>query len=288
MDASIVVMTHNRETVLEKTVNAMLAQEFNGQFEVIVVNDGSTDGTKQMLEKFEKNSKLKVINQERSLPCRARNNGIKKTAYEITVIMDDDCIPRSDWLQRIVNGFSDETIGMVSSYSVHGGTSTAFRTEVLKKIGGFDEEYGYYREDTDLVFRIQKQGFKTRLVKAPFRHEHKMEKPKGLYGLAQYGLERAVYHVNDVLLFKKHPLLAKEFLDVKLGFFVNPKKDFAAATNKWWSGGKMKLASPRGIVFLENKSPLHLAVIFAGAVSWVFLVKFFRLFGSVKFRKLLI
>src|SRR3989344_313888 len=288
MNASIVVMTHNRKRVLEKTIDAMLQLDYSGKYEIIVVNDGSTDGTAEMLQKYSKNQKVVVINQPRSLPCKARNNGIKKVKYEVTVIMDDDCIPRKDWLERLMQGFEEKDVGVVSSYSVHGGTSTAFITDALRKVGGFDEEYGYYREDTDLVFRVQELGYKVKLVKAPFRHEHKMEKPRGIAGLIKYGLERAAYHMNDALLYRKHPKLAAEFLDVKLGFLVNPKRDFRAATNQWWSGGKMKLASPRGIVFMENKSPLHALFIFLGAFAWVALVKFYRLVGSIRFGKLLV
>src|SRR3989338_108596 len=93
--ASIVVMTHNRKQVLEKTLDAMLQLEYPGKYEVIVVNDGSTDGTKEMLrDKFSKSGKITIISQQRSLPCRARNNGIGKAKYEVVVIMDDDCIPR--------------------------------------------------------------------------------------------------------------------------------------------------------------------------------------------------
>ena len=288
MNASIVVMTHNRKQVLEKTIDAMVQLEYSGKYEIIVVNDGSTDGTAEMLQKYSKNQKVVVINQPRSLPCKARNNGIKKVKYEVTVIMDDDCIPRKDWLERLMQGFEEKDVGVVSSYSVHGGTSTAFITDALRKVGGFDEEYGYYREDTDLVFRVQELGYRVRLVKAPFRHEHRMEKPRGFIGLIKYGLERAAYHMNDALLYKKHPKLAAEFLDVKLGFLVNPRRDFQAATNQWWNGGKMKLASPRGIVFMENKSPLHILLIFLGAFAWVALVKFYRLVGSIRFGKLLV
>lgn len=289
MNASIVVMTHNRKAVLEKTIDAMLQLEYAGKYEVIVVNDGSSDGTSEMLQgKYSKNNKILIINQPRSLPCKARNSGIKRAKYEVVVIMDDDCIPRKDWLSRLIAGFGEKGVGIVSSYSIHGGTSTAFLADALRKVGGFDEEYGYYREDTDLVFRVQELGYKVKLVKAPFRHEHKMEKPRGFMGLVKYGLERAGYHMNDVLLYKKHPKLGAEFLDVKFGFLVNPKRDFQAATNQWWSGGKMKLASPRGIVFLENSTPLHTFLIFFGAFAWVALVKFYRLMGSIRFGKLLV
>ncbi|MBI2598113.1 MAG: glycosyltransferase family 2 protein [Candidatus Diapherotrites archaeon] len=288
-NASIVVMTHNRKTILEKTLKAMLAQKFSGKFEIIVVNDGSSDGTKEMLEKkFGKEKKIAIINQKRSLPCKARNNGIKIAKHEFVAIMDDDCIPEKNWLQPLIAGFSSEKIGVVSSYDLFGGTSTAYRKKILDQVGGFDEEYGYYREDTDLVLRVKEKGFESRLVKADFLHEHKIESPKGVFGVAKYALERAKYHQNDVLLYKKHPKTSIDFLKIKFGFLVDPQKDFAAATNTWWKGGKLELSSPRGIVFIKNTGIFSMPLIIICGIAWVFLVKFFRLRASLKFGKFLV
>ena len=145
-----------------------------------------------------------------------------------------------------------------------------------------------YREDTDLVFRVKEAGYESKFVNAKFIHEHKMDAPKGIMGLIKYGLERASYHKNDVLLYKKHPKSAKEFLGIKFGFLVDPTKDFSAATGTWSGKKKASLSSPRGIVFLENKSIIHALVILVGGISWVFVVKFYRLLASIKFGKFLI
>ncbi len=101
-------------------------------------------------------------------------------------------------------------------------------------------------------------------------------------------LQRVNYHKNDVLLYKKHPKLATEFLDVKYGFLVNPMKDFQVATNTWYKGGKLQAGSPRGMVFVRGTTPLHKLVIILLGISYVLLVKFYRLMGSIKFGKLLI
>lgn len=293
--ASVVVMTYNRSAVLEKTLRAMLALDYPAKYEIIVVNDGSTDGTREMLaERFGKEGKISVINQKRSFPCRARNNGIKKAGFKFVVIMDDDCIPAGSWLRNLMQGFFEagtlnQKIGVVSSFHEFGGTSTAFRKGALEGVGGYDEEYRYYREDTDLVFRVLDAGYENRVVKnARFRHEHRMEKPRGFSGWMRYGLERCTYHMNDVLLYKKNPARAKKFLDVRLGFMVNPRRDFEAATGTWYDGGKIELSSPRGIVFMRNSTPLHALAIVAVACGYVACVKAFRLYASLKFGKLLI
>ncbi len=132
-------------------------------------------------------------------------------------------------------------------------------------------------------------GWNYKIVKADYVHDHKEIAPKGKKQWLKYILKRLHYHENDVLLYKKHPKLAGKFLNVKLGFIVSPKSDFNVVINKWQgSSKKLKLCSPRGLVLIENKSPLHaLAIIFCG-ILYVFAIKFFRLVGSIKFRKVLL
>lgn len=285
---SIVTMTYNRAAVLEKTLKAMLELDYPNDYEVIVVNDGSTDNTGEVLRKFK--GRIRVIHQERKGPCAARNAGIRAARYPIIVNMDDDCVPAKDWLRDLIRGFDSPEVGVVSAFDIYGGTSTAFRKEALDKVGLYDEEYFYYREDTDLVFRILDAGYRAKKVEA--RYEHLHEFPEGFSGKVKYAVERLKYHVNDVLLYKKNPGRAREFLDVRFGFLVNPLKDFRVVTGLWHRGritlSSIRLSSPRGIVFLENKSLLHALVILVVAVGYVTALKLARLYGSVKYRKFLI
>jgi cellulose synthase/poly-beta-1,6-N-acetylglucosamine synthase-like glycosyltransferase len=289
--ASIVIPAYNNAKVLRRVLKAMLELDYPNDFEVIVVNDGSTDGTKEMLEReFGREKKIRAINFGKNQGvCRARNAGIAKAKYEIIVNMDHDCIPAKDWLSSMVSGFDSEKVGVVSAFGDFGGTSTAFRANLLRKVGGYDEEYRYYREDTDLTFKIMELGYEYRQVRADYVHDHEMAKPRGLGTMARLLLQRLKYHMNDVLLYKKHPKLAAQFLDVRLGFIVNPAKDFRAATNLWpGSSSKMKLCSPRGIIVIENKSVFHAALIIILGICYVIAVKAFRLAGSIKYGKLLI
>jgi len=280
---SIVVATYNNADTLRKTLRGLLRIEYP-RYEVIVVNDGSTDHTRQVMREFSK--QVIGITISHAGVCKARNTGIKRSTGEIVVNMDHDCIPERTWLKKLVKGFDSYRVGVVSSYGYYGGTSTAFRRDLLHKVGGYDLEYGYYREDTDLSFKIMDLGYDFRLVEARYDHDHEMVKPRGISGAISYVFQRWRYHMNDVLLFKKHPRLARDFLDVKAGFLVNPITDFKAATGMW--EGRYALSSPRGITFLENRSPLHGMLIFLTGLIYVMGVKGFRLRGSLKFGKLLL
>jgi hypothetical protein len=203
--------------------------------------------------------------------------------------MDHDCIPSKTWLRDLIRGFEDDKVGVVSSFGSYGGTSTAFRKELLQKAGGYDERYFYYREDTDLTFGIMDLGFEYKIVNADYVHDHKEVAPKGKKAMVKYVLKRLRYHENDALLFKKHPRLATPFLHVKFGFMVDPRQDFRVVVNKWeGSDQNLKLGSPRGIVILENKSALHALGIILLGIAYVFAIKFYRLIGSIRFGKLLI
>lgn len=289
--ASIVVATYRNPVGLEKTVRGLLELDYPSDFEIIVVNDGSPDNTKQVLDSnFSKNPKVKIIHFEKNQGvCQARNAGIRAARFPIVVNMDHDCIPAKCWLQKMVSGFDSSLVGVVSAYGGYGGTSTAFRKELLDKVGGYDEEYRYYREDTDLAFKVMDLGFEFKAVKADYVHGHEEVKPRGFAEFLRHVWKRLNYHQNDVLLWKKHstPVCA-EFLHVKFGFLVDPRTDFAVATGLWQKNEKFSLSSPRGITFLENKSPFHSVVIVMGGIAYVLAVKIFRLIGSVRFGKVLL
>ncbi len=290
-NASIIVATHNRPEALLRTVKGILSVNYPSKFEVIVINDGSTGNTREMLEKeFGKNKKVSLIHFAKNRGvCKARNAGIKKAKYPIVVNMDHDCVPAKNWLRNLVKPFADPKVGVSSSYGGFGGTSTAFRKKLLEKVGGYDEDYFYYREDTDLAFKILELGFKFEHVKADYFHDHLETKPRGFVALLKYVFQRLKYHQNDVLLYKKHPnKLTQEFLDIKFGFLVNPAADFGLATGRWKGSGGFEASSPRGIKFIENKSPIHFLLIILAGLGYLFALKLSRLYASLKFGKLLI
>ncbi len=290
--ASVVIPAFNNRDGLRNVLKGMLALDYPGEYEVIVVDDGSGDGTPEMLDReFAGNPKIKAIHLPRSGVCKARNAGIRASKGEIVVNMDHDCVPERDWLKRMAEGFAESPrVGVVTGYGGYGGTSTGYRRELLEKVGGYDEDYFYYREDTDLTFKVLELGYTLKQVDAPYRHDHKVEQPKSFLDAFGYGLKRIGWHRNDVLLWKKHPnKRCAEFLHVKFGFLVDPRYDFSVATGTWHAGGgTFGLSSPRGIVFLENKSPLHALIIALMGLLYVVAVKIVRLHGSLTFRRLLL
>ena len=85
-------------------------------------------------------------------------------------------------------------------------------------------------------------------------------------------------HMNDVLLFKKHPKETAEMLDIKLGFIRNPVKDFQVATGLWAGKKNFSASSPQGVYFVRNKTPLHTILIILLGIFYVFAVAHRQLF----------
>ncbi len=84
---SVVIPTYNREEFISETISSVLEQTYK-DFEIIVVDDGSTDNTKQKLEKF--GSKIKLIEQKNSERAIARNNGVKNSSGKYIAFLDSD------------------------------------------------------------------------------------------------------------------------------------------------------------------------------------------------------
>ncbi len=283
---SIVVPIYNYGKYIEKNIESFLNQDYP-EFEVIAVNDGSSDDTLFVLRKF--GNKIRLINHEKNMGFSfANNDAIKAAKYPCIAFITQDCAAKKSWLKNLMEGVSPdaEVITGVSGYQY---TSTVCKKTALIKAGMFDESYGRsgYRTDTDLLFKLKDIGCTfTAAKKLDYEHIH--EDPGNFFRKAKYLISRVKNHMWDPLLYKKNPKRAKEMLDIRLGFLRNPALDFKTATGLWHEGGKLELSSPQGIRIIENKTPIHTVIIIIFGIVYVFAVKLARLYGSIKFGKLLI
>ena len=87
---SIIIPTYNRENLLPKAIDSLLAQTYR-HFEIIIVDDGSTDNTRASLKKYH-NDRIRYVYQENRGPAVARNRGIEEAQYSFLAFLDSD-----DW-----------------------------------------------------------------------------------------------------------------------------------------------------------------------------------------------
>ena len=97
-EVSVVVPTHNRLPVLTEVLSALVRQEGAPPFEVVVVDDGSTDGTAEWLRSRSFDLSLRVFTQENRGPAAARNTGVAVSAGRWVAFLGDDTVPAVGWL----------------------------------------------------------------------------------------------------------------------------------------------------------------------------------------------
>ncbi len=228
---SIVIPTYNRIDFITRTLESIEGLDYPvSDFEVIIIDDGSTDGTMEYMEKYAKTTRLnfRYISQKNSGPATARNAGLKNAKGKFVAYTDSDCIVDKNWLRELLKGFTSDDIagvggsargvgddifsryfaqtGMYSTRVIDGTVAylltlnACYRKDVLQKFGGFNKEFKQPGgEDPDLSFRIRKKGFLLGYnPKAIVYHHHKASTASFLRTFRNYGKGQA-------LLVKLHP-----------------------------------------------------------------------------------
>ena len=119
---SVVTPTFNRKDELVHLFNSMKKQTLDPKFfEMIISDDGSTDGTEKYVKSLEKKFKfnLSYVSQKNLGPGFARNNGVKNSKGELIVFIDSDCEADSNWLEIIFNAYKN------SEFDAFGGPDEA-------------------------------------------------------------------------------------------------------------------------------------------------------------------
>ena len=102
---SIVIAVRNEADYIEKCIESLFKQEFDGEYEVIVVDGMSDDGTYETLEKLQKKYKFILLRNEKKNAAAGRNIGIDAAKGNIIAFIDGDAIAAKNWLYNIKNAF---------------------------------------------------------------------------------------------------------------------------------------------------------------------------------------
>lgn len=109
MKVSVVLATYNRLDTLKEVLQALFKQDFpKDQYEILVSDDGSSDGTREYLQEIAEEAPVEFRYRlgDHGGPAQARNWGIQKAQGEIVTFTDDDCIAPPDWLSSIMDAFN--------------------------------------------------------------------------------------------------------------------------------------------------------------------------------------
>jgi hypothetical protein len=204
---SVVINTDNRLAYLKRTLEGLKYSTYR-DFEVCVVAGPTPDGTREFLETIR--DQVKVAHCPERVLSMSRNIGIAMAAGDVVCFIDDDAVPEPEWLEQLAPAFTDPRVGGAGGfvYDHTGvsfqaryvttnrlgyatnwdgpaphlnfpfsqeiphllGTNCAFRRSALLKIGGFDEEYEYFLDETDVCCRIIDAGFTIEQVEGAYVH----------------------------------------------------------------------------------------------------------------------
>lgn len=111
---SVLVPSFNEQGTIANTIKAIFSSGYDFT-EVIVLNDGSTDRTKEIVEKLmKKYGKLKLLNKKNSGKADSLNQGIKIAKGELVAVVDADSYPAEDSFRKLVGYFNDKEVGAVT------------------------------------------------------------------------------------------------------------------------------------------------------------------------------
>jgi glycogen(starch) synthase len=191
---SLIINTLDRAVELERTLLSLRQLRYPA-FEVVVVHGPCRDHTLDVLARFAPAIRVGAC-PEANL-AMSRNIGIAMARGDIVAFLDDDAIPEPDWLDRLASGFSDPRVGGAGGfirdhdgvrfqhqvivadrlgraetfaempaglgpdrYFSPTGTNVAVRRDSLLSIGGFDQEYAYFLDETDVNLRLVEAGWR--------------------------------------------------------------------------------------------------------------------------------
>lgn len=133
---SVIIPVYNAETSIDKAINSCLNQTIDS-LEIICINDGSTDNSKVILEKYEKQRIIKLINKKNEGTGSARNDGIRMAKGEFLAFLDaDDCYPNAFVLQKLYD------CAVENGVNICGGDAIIERNGVLLDIDESHPTYG--------------------------------------------------------------------------------------------------------------------------------------------------
>nr|WP_255599398.1 glycosyltransferase [Hasllibacter sp. MH4015] len=193
---SVIVVSVGRPDALRRCLLGLWQQSRAG-VEVIVVADAAGSNAVRTLPFADR---IKMVPQAEPNISRARNLGIAQSTGDLLAFIDDDAVPVPSWTHAIGNAFAEEECAAITGpvlgrngislqwgpLAVNGlaediptdpkapvrdgfarklqGTNMAMRRSVLERLGGFDEAFRFYLDDTDLAYRIGQAGMKTAWV----------------------------------------------------------------------------------------------------------------------------
>ena len=234
---SIIVPVYNRPEEIRELLESLVKQDFNGEYEVVIVEDGSSESSQYLMERFKDSLQISYYYKENSGPGDSRNYGMKKAKGNYFIILDSDCILPKHYLSEVERELNSNFVHcfggpdaadksfttvqkainyVMTSFWTTGGIrggkkavgkfqprsfNMGISKEAFEKAGGFGRIHP--GEDPDLTFRIWNAGFESRLLPNAFvYHKRRIDWNKFFIQVNKFGMVRPILN-------KWHPSTAR-------------------------------------------------------------------------------
>jgi len=256
---TVVVPAYNEEKAIGKTIDALLQLSYPNK-EIIIVDDGSTDGTLEAAKTHARND-FRVITKQNGGKWDALNTGIKVAKGEFIVGMDADTLLDPDAIQQLTKHFSDPDVAAIAGnvkvgnrrglltklqaleyvvginlyrrseanlqkVTVVPGPIGAFRASVLRETGLFEGDT--FAEDADITLKILKAGYKTAYEPQAIGYT---EAPRSMTSLAK---QRYRWYRGSFQVLSKHKDMTFNRKYGRTGTFVMPWAIFNGVIYPWF------------------------------------------------------
>lgn len=229
MDLSIIVPCYNAAHTLPELIESIAKQKWEKEWEVLFVDNGSTDNTVDIINNYIKSydNMYLILAQDKRGAGYARNIGVTKAKGTSVAFLDADDLPGEDWVARIGNSLfkydfvasrwdieklnneviqkarKNQQVERIQDYTYpeflphSGGCGLGVKKHIFHKVNGFSEEFKLL-EDTDFCFKVQLKGYNIQfvsdaIVHVRFRDSFISSCRQGYY-----------YGMYNVLLYKKY------------------------------------------------------------------------------------
>ncbi|MBD3361243.1 glycosyltransferase [Candidatus Woesearchaeota archaeon] len=195
---TLAVPAYNEEKTITKTVNSLIEADYPAsQKEIIIINDGSTDSTASVVEEIIKKNPLhniNLINKPNGGKAAAVNSALNKATGEYFAVIDADSRISKDGINLILPYFHNDTVGavisrvkvetpnkvlekiqffeyvmssmirklmaLIGTLHITPGVLSTYKTEILRKAGGFTKDRNNLTEDMEIALRLISKGYK--------------------------------------------------------------------------------------------------------------------------------
>lgn len=246
---SVILCTKDRAQSLERCLKAFRAIQSSHAWELIIVDNGSSDSTPDVVERARALQDMRIIYVHEKEPgkSRAGNTGLMASCGNLLLFTDDDCYPAADFIDAAVFGMEKHGVdyfggrvllydpedapftirtetearlippGSVVPSGLLFGANMGFRRSLFEKIGGFNELLGVgtplrAAEDTELFNRASAAGFSGGYIPEPTVHHHHGRKPADIPALSRtHDIGRGGFYTAMVLSSPTPLLYAKDW-----------------------------------------------------------------------------